>query len=364
MGKGFNTSGDLITQTSDGRSLDSIWAEMQATMEMFNQPRSNLMSFLTFPVTQPVEDVPQAVLEDFEEATEFGVPKAVRGASFFSLAYSFKWYDLGERFTWRFLSEASAGQVQNVHNMVLEADNRNRFNAVFKTIFNNVNTTADIRSVSYNVYKFYNADGTVPPPYKSSTFAGTHNHYITSGAATIDGQDLVDLENTITEHGYGPPGGGLILMVNKAQAATIKTFRVSTGSPNDFIPAQGQPPFLLPTNTGGIAPPTQVPSSLAGLQVIGQCGNWTIVQEDYIPAGYIFGFASGGVNQARNPIGFREHQNANLRGLKLAKGPNADYPLIDAYYVRGFGTGVRQRGAAAVMQITASGTYTIPTAYQ
>lgn len=364
MAKGFNTSGDLITQTADGRPLDSIWAEMQATMEMWNAPRTNLINFLTFPVTQPVEDVPQAVIEDFEQATEFGVPKAIRGASFFSLAYSFDWYDLGERFTWRYLSQASAGQVQQVHNMVFEADNRNRFNQVFKTIFNNVNTTADIRNVSYNVYKFYNNDGTIPPAYKSNTFNGTHNHYITSGAATVDGQDLVDLENLIVEHGYGPPGGNLFLMANRAQVATIKTFRVATGSPYDFIPAQNQPPFLLPTNTGGIAPAQQAPASYAGLKVAGTFGNWLVIEEDYIPAGYLFGFASGGVLQANNPIGFREHQQPDLRGLKLVKGPNPDYPLIDAYYTRGFGTGIRQRGAGAVMQITAAGSYTIPAAYQ
>jgi hypothetical protein len=52
-----------------------------------------------------------------------------------------------------------------------------------------------------------------------------------------------------------------------------------------------------------------------------------------------------------------------LRGLRLVKGAVPDYPLIDSYYQRGFGTGVRQRGGGVVMQVTASGTYTIPAAY-
>jgi hypothetical protein len=52
-----------------------------------------------------------------------------------------------------------------------------------------------------------------------------------------------------------------------------------------------------------------------------------------------------------------------MQGLRLVKGANPDYPLIDSFYNRGFGTGVRQRGGAAVMQITASGTYTPPTSY-
>jgi hypothetical protein len=40
-----------------------------------------------------------------------------------------------------------------------------------------------------------------------------------------------------------------------------------------------------------------------------------------------------------------------------------DYPLIDSFYQRGFGTGVRQRGGGVVMQIKASGVYDIPTPY-
>jgi hypothetical protein len=49
--------------------------------------------------------------------------------------------------------------------------------------------------------------------------------------------------------------------------------------------------------------------------------------------------------------------------LRLVKGRTPDYPLIDSFYNRGFGTGIRHRGAGVVMQITASGTYTIPAAY-
>ncbi|MCB8043602.1 hypothetical protein JM654_03680 [Microbacterium oxydans] len=37
------------------------------------------------------------------------------------------------------------------------------------------------------------------------------------------------------------------------------------------------------------------------------------------------------------------------------------YPLVNSYFTRGFGVGVRHRGAAAVMQIKASGSYQNPT---
>jgi len=36
---------------------------------------------------------------------------------------------------------------------------------------------------------------------------------------------------------------------------------------------------------------------------------------------------------------------------------------VDSFYRRGIGTGIRHRGAGAVMQIKASGNYTVPAAY-
>jgi hypothetical protein len=83
-----------------------------------------------------------------------------------------------------------------------------------------------------------------------------------------------------------------------------------------------------------------------------------------MPAGYLLAIVSQGSNSPFNPVGFREHLQAGLRGLQLVnpQGAELDYPLIDSFYQRGFGTGVRHRGAAAVMQITA-GAFAVPAAY-
>lgn len=364
--RGFNTEGDVLTQTIDGRDLNEVWQELQQALSAWNEGRTRLTSALTFPVAQPIEDVPQLAMDDFEEASEYGEPKGIRGGDYFSIGYDFRWYDIGARFTWKYLAEATAAQVESVHNMVLESDNRNVFNKVLKAIFNNVNRVANIRGQNYNVYPFYNNDGTVPPAYKTNTFASSHQHYVTSGAATVDAGDLDQLETLMTEHGYGAVNGStLILLINRAQLTTIRNFRVATGSSYDFVPAGGQPPWLLATNTGGVVFPqgSATPTTVNGLNVSGRYGPWLIVEEAYIPAGYMVAFATGGELNANNPVGVREHQNPGLRGLRLVKGRSADYPLVDSFYNRGFGTGVRQRGAGAVMQITAAGSYTIPAAY-
>lgn len=360
--QGYNTLGDVLTQTTDGRDLNEIWNEFQQLLAAHNQRRQAIVDLLSYPVTSPIEDVPVIAGGDFEEASEFGLPKSIRGGSFFSMGYDFKFYDLGVNYTWMYLAEATAGQVASLANMALEADNRLIFSKILKAIFNNANRTTTIRNQAVNVFPFYNGDGTTPPSYKSNTFTNTHTHYLSSGAATVDSGDLDEMATHLKHHGYGrQQGSTMILIVNSAQSVTIRNFRIATGAAYDFIPAQSQPPFLLPANTGGVVP-GQVPASYQGMTVIGQYGDWLVLEEDYIPAGYMFGFATGGEQQATNPVGFREHANPGLRGLRLVKGADADYPLINSDYVRGFGTGVRHRGSGVVMRVGVAA-FSVPPEY-
>jgi hypothetical protein len=368
--RGYNQQGDVVTVTADGRDLNQIWRDYQEALNLYNAQRDPLLSFLTFPVTVNPEDVFQGGdTVDFEKASEFGVPKGIRAAlpNYFSLGYSFDWYDIGARFTWMFLAESTAAQVDSLNNEILEADNRNVFGEVMRAVFNNVTRAATIRGQNYSVFPFYNGDGTVPPRYKNTVHTAPHTHYLASGSGTVDPGDLTDMENHLKHHGYGwQTGTQLILLANSAQSAVIRTFRVADGADYDFIPAAGTPAWAIPTDVLGplgANPPAAVPpSSFAGLNVIGRYGPWLVVEEDLIPAGYLLGVATGGEEDARNAVGVREHVNASLRGLRLVKGPQPDYPLVESYYQHGFGTGIRQRGAGVVMELGAS-PYTIPADY-
>jgi hypothetical protein len=364
MARGINSEGDVLTQTLDGRPLNDLWTEFQRTMAMANARRTALINLLTFPVTSPTEQVPQITGDDFEEASEYGEPKGLAlTPDYFSMGYDFKWYDLAIRYSWKFLAEVNAAQVVALNNAAIEADNRLLFVKIFKAIFNNTNRTTDIRGTNYNVYPFYNGDGTVPPTYINYTYNGSESHYLVSGGATVDSGDLDAIETKLATKGYGVTNGSkLVLLANRQEIATMRTFRVATGSNYDFIPAQGAPPFLFPQNVGGIQG-GQPAATYQGLTVAGSYGPFTIIDNDYIPAGYLLAFATGGELNATNPVGLREHVNAGLRGLRLVKGRDNDYPLVDSFYNHGFGTGVRHRGAGVVMQIKASGSYVIPTAY-
>ena len=59
------------------------------------------------------------------------------------------------------------------------------------------------------------------------------------------------------------------------------------------------------------------------------------------------------------------HSVECLRIEREVTGAGVDWPcpLIESFFQRGIGTGIRQRGAGAVMQVTASATYTVPSIY-
>lgn len=359
--KGYNAAGDLLTQTADGFDLNELWQEFQTSVQALNLTRSTIVSLLTFTVTKNIDQVLQISSEDFEEASEYGEPVGIRPAgTYFNLGYDFKWYDMGARFTWKFLADAPASQVEAVNAMALDADNRLVFKKVMQALYLKDNRTATIQGMDVNVYALYNADGTVPPPYKSYTFDGNHTHYLASGGATVVSGDLDDMYDHLAHHGYTMENGVThILFVNTAQAKVIRTFRVSTGATWDFIPSTGSPAELIDRSVilfGG----SQPPATYNGLAVAGKYGPWLVVNDDMFPAGYMAGVASGGPENLNNPVGIREHANASMRGLRLVKGPNPDYPLIDSFYQRGFGTGIRQRGGSVVMQVTANASYTNP----
>lgn len=373
---GTHVAADVVTQTADGTDLNDVWNEFQALLNAVNSDRQALINFLTFGVTNDTDTVTQPGTGiDFEEASEFGEPVGSRIApTYFQLGYTFKWYDLAARYTWQYLADATDAMVNSVANASVEAYYRKLLFEVLKCAFNNTNLTATIRGNSYNVYKFYNADGVVPPTYKNNTFSGSHTHYKTSGTNSV--LEATDLDTMVIDdfasHGYTQlTGYRFVVIVNTALGNQIRNFRsaVNTGQAvagnygrYDFIPAVGQPGQIIPSTTQVIGA-NQVANTLAGLDVIGNYGPLLIVIDDYMPTDYLLSFATGGSDALNNPIGLREHKNSNLRGLRLVKGRNADYPLIDSFWATGFGTGVRQRGGGIVLQLSSAGSYTAPTIY-
>jgi hypothetical protein len=338
-----------------------MWAEIARTLTMYNDWRDTLLSRIMFRTTNTVDTVGVPSVVDFEEASEYGQPVGIRGAAKRHRGYTFKFYDLAARFTWMYLAESTAEQVRNLANQAMEADNRLIFNKVMNCLFDPTNLLGVADSnIPVNVYKFYNGDGEAPPPWKTTVHTGSHSHYLVSGNTQITSANIDTMATHLNHHGHGVNDGATqVLMVNEQEGAFIRAFKVSTGAKYDFIPSSNYGGgIFIPVNGGVVAKPQgEVPGE------IGTYGPFHIVEEAYIPAGYLVGLASGGPFNISNPIGMREHVNPDYAGLKHIPGQRSTYPLVDSFYRRGFGVGVRQRGAGVVMQVKAALPYVVPAEY-
>ncbi|WP_200869763.1 hypothetical protein [Mycobacterium asiaticum] len=243
---------------------------------------------------------------------------------------------------------------------MLEADNKLTTGTMMNRLFDpqpRQNTWGHI------CYGLWSGDGMTPPPYLGTTFAGDHTHYLTTGYNLLEPPDVEGMIRHVTEHGYGGPGAQLLILAHPLDVETsgITAWRanveVRTGvkAKWDFIPSALMPAWISDETIHGPIPK----SEYNGLQVWGSYGGALLIQSNYIPRYYVAVVATGGPSDTTNPVGFREHINPSYRGLRHIPG-NGPYPIVDSFFARGFGTGVRHRGAAVVCQIT-TGSYTPPT---
>jgi hypothetical protein len=385
VSQGYSASGDILTRTRDGQDLNALWTSYQAALGEFNATRQPLIDLLSFTTTGIIEEIVQPGTERMEKASEFGIPKSIRPqVAPTARAYPFDWYDTRNGYTFQFLAGgpghtngASQAQLDSVLNMVMEADNFLQYELIMKTLFNNANRTTLVDGVQYNVTALYNADSMYIPPFRGTSFnAATHTHYTFSGQASqtaFDAQDHLDLAKLVEEHGYTRSAGyNIVFLMNPTDANNgIRRFQrgvtldlgatTDYSSLYDFIPSQSQNlVMMLPpgyTLVGGTPPQT-----FAGLDVAGSWGEYLIVTDAQIPAGYMIAVAMRGTNTNSNVVGIREHANPAMRGLVLVPGNRQSYPLIDSYFIRGIGSAIGPRGAAAVMKLDPSA-YSVPTAF-
>ncbi|BBX90938.1 hypothetical protein H5U98_06795 [Mycolicibacterium boenickei] len=360
---GYNTEGDtLVNRSADGVDLNLIWGEVKAALDAWNAERSAITNLLSYWTVNTADAIPQATNdESFELASEYGEPESVRAPSkHLLLGYTFRDYDKATRFTWKFLRDSTAEQIRAVANYALAADQKLVQGTILERLFS---PTAELNEWNHTCYGLYNGDSIVPPAYLGKTFTAPHTHYATSGAATIDSGDLETCAKNVTEHGYNADSGAqLLAFVNPAQGEVISTFRAGKETAtdivakHDYIPSAGAPAYLQPENLVGQV----APEKFNGLKVSGSYGPLWIIESDFVPEGYFSVAATYGPNHPNNVIGVRQHVNAAYQGLRQIQGKVPGYPLQDSFFSRGFGVGVRHRGAASVMQISANANYTAP----
>jgi len=359
MARGYNGMADALV-TSDGVNPNDVWAEAQSVVAERNNQRDRWVNLLTFGTSNVSENVWQfgdnndAVME---KASEYGVPVAIRpeetGTAFGTPG---DWYDVSARLTFRAIAEMSSNQLAAITNMALEADNKLIYRLVMERVFNPANVTFAEKGGSFTGYGFYNADGVVPPTYNANSFNGTHTHYRTSGAASVQSGDLDEIVTDFKSHGFGPENGNtLLLFVNPVEAQAIRGFRHASGAAEDFVPSNGSRFFTSDKLYG-----TQPSATWGPFSVIGAYNELLIIEDTRIAVGYMVALVSGGANVPTNPVALRQHKN--MPGLRIFEGNRQDYPLVDSYFARFAGASIRQRGAGLVMQITTNASYAAPSA--
>lgn len=362
MARGYSALADVIQSTADGRDINELFNEFRQAAELANENQQRFIDLLTYSTDSPVVSVLQTLGAGagFEEASEYGIPQSSRASlQTLNMGATFKWWDNRWASTWRYLLDASAAEMEANVNAILTADSDLVFNKVMGTVFAPANrlVTDPKTQAQHTVFAFANGDGWIPPTYAGNTFSGAHTHFRTTGESTLVSGDLDEIISDLKSHGYSEENGSqIVIFVNATEGDVISTFRVSTGAKADFIPAAGARFFSSEQLVGN-----QPSATFAGFPVKGAYDEAIIIESSRIPAGYVTALASGGANLPSNPIMLREHPR--LSGLQLVKGRDNDYPLVDSYWVRGFGTGVRHRLAGLVMQVTSSATYTAPSLY-
>lgn len=361
---GYNETADILTRTVDGVPFNQLYQEIVDTLGIINANRSPLVEWLTFPVTSPYEEIMPITEHDFEEADEYAQPVGIRLGRPWNMGFDMRYYDLAQRFTFRYLGRARSGHIRALNATAIEADRRLVARKILTQLFTNQTRQATLEDTGtvVNVYPLYNGSQTVlpavPPSYKTYSHLNTHDHYLATGSTTFDSGDLDDMWFHIYHHGY-TQGAQIFAVMNREQAQIARKFRVATGDQYDFIPAVGSADARFRGTMVGSFASMDVGGINTFPGFFGQYGDINLIQEDYVPAKYVIMFASGGRFSENNIVGLREHENPELRGLKLI--PQFErYPLRESFYHHALGTGTRHPGAGVVSQMTA-GSYTPPT---
>jgi len=332
--------------TIDGQPVNDIWVEMQAMLAAFNASNDAIVSLLSFETDRKTEKVGIPINPGFQTATEYGRPSKIRYKQV-SRGFPLEHFDLGDGYTQEYIDEATGGQLLAVQATILNAWTDLEKEVVLSALYGNANYT-DKDGIA--IKRLYNADGEIPPSIKRWSFDGTHNHYLFTGGAGFTETLLDSMSEQLIHHGYREFGDStFLLMAHRDDLPTIRGF-------TNFIPAETSEVPRLLANSGVVRGAER---GATGLRVEGYVNDWTVVQVNDIPSGYLLGMVSGGPMDVRNVVGKRVHENPSARGLRLIEGNRQNYPLYDSVYDGYVGAGVAQRGAAVIMQDAAS--YTAPT---
>ncbi len=276
--------------------------------------------------------------------TEYGKPIEQRGENEGHMLPRLK-RDAGLGWTWDYLNDAIMDDVEA--DLLLNIDRiRNTFQkAVLTRLFSNAHNTVESSGVDVGL-----ADGSqstviwTPSPFDGATFLSTHTHYNERAAVSMANLNL-DAKH-VREHGHMPP---YWLLISEADRAT-------------WTALAG---YVKPT-IEGIRQGSMTDIATVGDDFIGAIdsdyGALFLRPSNRIPTGYYAVVKSYGQNHPRNPL--RWWYNPKFGpGVQVLSGKSyREFPVEGAMLYTEFGIGANSdRTGAAMTEVAAGGSYTVPT---
>jgi hypothetical protein len=308
---------------------------------------------------------------------EYGRPLATRitqaqAETAFEVGYPI--YPFADRamFTPEFLQRNPVREVNNKTVDALIRDYNTLFRYVLAAIFDNVNYAFEDDAVigqnlgQIEVKRLLNADG-IPGVIQhedgTTTTLGTANAYKVSGTAAYTNGTFVLAHNYLKSLGMDRDIVHCISKADETAVSLLSDF-VTIDSPPAADPNIIEAP-TLDVNGNPIPPPPR--SLVRAPRAIGRVrsadnNSGEVVVIPWMPAGYLFSFDRA----AEKPVVIRESDLAGLRGFRLVSSDNmtpeigGDKLIVNKYWQRIFGAGVRNRANGCIVQVTTNGAYTAP----
>jgi hypothetical protein len=334
-------------------SQDDLYSQLQA----FAAEESRMLSQLVAAVADEGSNVKESfgyvAGGQLQRIGEMAQPEATRRGGKWDVAYPL--YAWGDRkiYTPEYLERAS---LADLNADVVEAtlkDVNTVLAVVFDAFSNKTNKAYDDdpwpgdKTGAHTVRRLANADAQVGYAYFNGqqVALATAQHYKTSGAATIAVGAFETIRDTLQAVGNGDD---IVYFVSYNTGETLKGGTLGA----DFVPVPDPKLSILPT--------VQTPI-VASPRAIGRVANGEVQVWPHFPDGYIFGYD----RSKPRPVRVRIPTRAGDRGFRLVAdesrgGDRPGKPLVNKYWQRIFGAGVRNRLNGVMMQITTSGAYTNP----
>lgn len=304
--------------TYDDVDTRMLYKEFQDGVQIYNEVELGIVNQFIRKTEKESVRVWQRNME-FRRASE-GYMEGWQKARAMEIGIGLEDFELGFAFTKKAILQKTADELRETQEEALNADARLQMKRFFYAAL-----TPGSGSTSKGFWDGNMAAASVraPPPWKGNTFTTSHNHYDAASTTDIALSHFSALKKEIRQHGYEGP---ILTFMHSDQVEDCEDLAGWTNAMT----------------------PNPIVNNVAenGFDVVKQFQGHTLIQDDWIPTGYLLS-----IEGKVKPFTMREPRSRSARGLKLWEGPYEAYPLAESYYARTFDLAVVHRGAGAALYL-------------